>query len=143
MSEWQQKILQFPVRLLRALFPRFGHIATDRRRGGLRGHEVTTDHMPEYEVYREFDGGLSQDQLRGAVEACGDAIEECRAEGQQVGYLGSEVLLNEAGTIVGTMCCFDGESREQIEQLNERAGVPFVTTYRRGTPVEGAEPKAE
>lgn len=93
--------------------------------------------MTEYEVYREFERGLTREELDGAVEACGETIEEMRAEGEDVSYLGSEVLLDDDGAIVGTMCCFDGESREQIEDLNERADVPFVTTYRRGTPVEG------
>lgn len=99
--------------------------------------------MPEYDVYRAFDGGLTEAELHGAVAACGEAIEALRAEGEHVRYLGSEVLLDDEDTIVGTMCCFDGESREQIEALNERAGVPFVTTYRRGTPVEGEAPKAQ
>lgn len=98
--------------------------------------------MPEYEVYREFESGLTEPELHGAVEACGEKIEQLRTEGEHVRYLGSEVLLDDEGSIVGTMCCFDGESREQIEALNERAGVPFVTTYRRGSPVEGEAPKA-
>lgn len=93
--------------------------------------------MTEYEVYREFENGIPEAELEGAVEACGETIEEMRGEGAEVSYLGSEVLLNDDGAIVGTMCCFDGESREQIEELNHRAGVPFSTTYQRGTPVKG------
>lgn len=98
--------------------------------------------MTEYNVFRRFDDGLSRDELDGAVQACGEAIEDMRAEGADVRYLGSEVLLDDDGDITATVCCFDGESREQIETVNERAGVPFATTYRRGVPVEGEAPKS-
>lgn len=97
--------------------------------------------MTEYDVYREFPDGLSADDLDGAVEACGETIEEMRAEGADVAYLGTEVLLDDDERIVGTVCCFDGESSTQIEELNERAGVPFVRTYRRGSPIAGEKPK--
>lgn len=97
--------------------------------------------MSEYEVYRAFDDGLTREELAGAVEKCGEAIENLRTEGEDVSYLGSEVLLDDEETIVGTMCCFDASSREIVEELNERAGVPFTRTYRRGTPVEGERSK--
>ena len=97
--------------------------------------------MTEYDVYREFPDGLSTEDLEGAVAACGETIEEMRSEGADVAYLGTEVLLDDEETIGGTVCCFDGESREQIEELNERAGVPFVRTYRRGTPIAGEREK--
>lgn len=98
--------------------------------------------MTEYGVLRQFEDGLTREELDGAVEACGEVIEELRAEGDDVQYLGSEVLLDDSdGTITATVCCFDGKSREQIEEVNERAGLPFVTAYRRGSPVEGEAPK--
>jgi predicted RNase H-like HicB family nuclease len=97
--------------------------------------------MTEYDVYRSFPDGLSAAELDGAVSACGETIEEMRAEGADVSYLGTEVLMDDSETIVGTMCCFDGESSAQIEELNERAGVPFVETYRRGSPIAGEREK--
>lgn len=97
--------------------------------------------MAEYDVYREFPDGLSAADLDGAVAACGDAINAMRAEGAEVAYLGTEVLLDDQETIMGTVCCFEGESTTQIKELNERAGVPFVKTYRRGTPIAGERPK--
>lgn len=98
--------------------------------------------MTEYNVFRQFEEGLSREELDGAVGACGQAIAEMRAEGADLTYLGSEVLLDEEGTITGTVCCFDGESREQVEAVNDRAGIPYTTAYRRGVPVEGEAPKS-
>jgi hypothetical protein len=49
--------------------------------------------------------------------------------------------MDDSETIVGTMCCFDGESSAQVEELNERVGVPFVETYRRGSPIAGVRAK--
>lgn len=98
--------------------------------------------MTEYDVLRQFERGLSRAELDGAVEACGEAIEEMRAEGADLSYLGSEVLVDDEGSITGTVCCFDGESRQQIEEVNDRAGLPFETVYRRGAPVKGEAPKS-
>jgi hypothetical protein len=97
--------------------------------------------MAEYDVYRSFPDGLSEEELDGAVEACGETIEEMRAEGADVSYLVTEVPMDDSETIVGTMCCFDGESSAQVEELNERVGVPFVETYRRGSPIAGVRAK--
>lgn len=98
--------------------------------------------MTEYNVFRQFEGGLTREELDGAVGACGQAIEEMRGEGADLTYLGSEVLLDDEGAITGSVCCFDGESREQVEAVNDRAGVPYTTTYRRGVPVEGEARKS-
>jgi hypothetical protein len=98
--------------------------------------------MTEYNVFRQFEEGLSRDELDNAVGACGQAIAEMRAEGADLTYLGSEVLLDDEGAITGSVCCFDGESREQVETVNDRAGIPYTTTYRRGVPVEGEAPKS-
>lgn len=97
--------------------------------------------MAEYDVYREFPDGLSAEQLDGAVSTCGETVEEMRSEGADVSYLGTEVLMDDSETIVGTMCCFGGESSARIEELNERAGVPFVETCRRGSPIAGEREK--
>lgn len=99
--------------------------------------------MVEFETYREFEQGLAHADLEAAVERCGEAIQELRSGGETIAYLGSEVFLNDDGAIVGTMCCFEAESRDTVREANDRAEVPFEQIYRRGTPVEGERPKSQ
>lgn len=99
--------------------------------------------MVEFETYREFEQGMSHEELNGAVEQCGEAIQALRSNGRDIAYLGTEVLLNDEGSIIGTMCCFDAESSDLVAKANDQAGVPFTEIYRRGTPVEGERPKSQ
>ena len=92
-------------------------------------------------MFREVPDALSAADLDGAVTACGEAIEEIRAEGDGVAYLGTEVLLGDDQRIGARVGCFEGENRVQIEEPKERAGVPFTGTYRRGTPIPGEREK--
>lgn len=60
-----------------------------------------------------------------ATPTHGEAIQALRSNGRDIAYLGTEVLLNDEGSIIGTMCCFDTESSELVAKANEQAGVPF------------------
>lgn len=98
--------------------------------------------MTNYEVYREFDSGLSGDDLEQAVERSGAAIEEMRGEGESISYLGSQVFVDEDEMAWATMCRYDATSEEAVRDLSERAELPVNEVFLRGTPLHGIAPKA-
>lgn len=98
--------------------------------------------MTNYDVYREFGSGITQEELDAAVERSGEAIETMRMEGQIISYLGSDVFVDEDDRIKATICRYDAESVEQVENHSEEAELPFDIVFMRGTPVPGTAPRA-
>lgn len=98
--------------------------------------------MTNYEVLREFETGLSETDLAGAVERSSDAIEEMRAEGVEISYLGSEVFTDEDGLAWATMCRYDADSDTTVREHSERADLPVSNVFLRGTRLAGIAPRA-
>jgi|GEM_PF-3234738 len=98
--------------------------------------------MTNYNVLREFGDGITQDELDQAVARSSDAIESMREDGHAMSYLGSEVFVNEAGTIMATMCCYDAESETDIREQSERGALPVSSVFLRGAPIEANAPRA-
>ena len=98
--------------------------------------------MTNYNVLREFDDGITQDELEQAVERSSEAIESMREDGHAISYLGSEVFADEAGSIMATMCHYDAESKSDVREHSERGELPISGVFLRGEPVDASAPRA-
>lgn len=98
--------------------------------------------MTNYDVFCEFDSGITEEQLEQAVDRSWDAIEELRSEGIPMSYLGSQTFLDEDGLIVATMCRYDVDSEETLRDHAQRAELAVSDIYLVGPPHAGVAPKA-
>lgn len=98
--------------------------------------------MTNYEVLREFGAGITQSELDQAVERSGEAIESMREDGHAISYIGSEVFVDEEGTIMATMCRYDAESESDVREQSERGELPVSGVFLRGKPVDAKAPRA-
>jgi len=76
--------------------------------------------MSVYMVERDLKG-ISMEDLGGAQKAAIATAQKMRGEGQQISYIRS-TFAPEDGRC---MCLFDGESAEQVQALNDQAGLPY------------------
>ena len=97
--------------------------------------------MTNYDVLREFEAGITNEQLEQAVESSGEAIEELRTGGVPMSYLGSQTFLNEDGSIGATMCRYDADSEATLREHSERAGLAVSDIFVVGPPHAGMAPK--
>ena len=97
--------------------------------------------MTNYDVLREFEAGITNEQLEQAVDSSGEAIEELRSEGVPMSYLGSQTFLNEDGSIGATMCRYDADSEATLRKHSDRAGLAVSGVYEVGPPHVGVAPK--
>lgn len=80
--------------------------------------------MPRYMVERSLPG-FTAEQLPGAAGAAKNASAEVEAEGTPVRYLRSTFVPAEQKCF----CLFEGESKDAIETVQERAGLPYDRIY--------------
>ncbi|SFR56500.1 Protein of unknown function [Halogeometricum rufum] len=97
--------------------------------------------MTNYDVLREFEAGITSEQLEQAVDSSGDAIEQLRTEGVPISYLGSQTFLNGDGLIGATMCRYDADSEATLRTHSERAGLAVSEIFVVGPPHDGIAPK--
>jgi hypothetical protein len=97
--------------------------------------------MTNYDVLREFETGITNEQLEQAVESSAEAIEELRTQGVPMSYLGSQTFLNEDGSIGATMCRYDADSEATLRKHSERAGLAVSDVFAVGPPHDGMAPK--
>lgn len=76
--------------------------------------------MPQYMVERHLPD-FPQDQLPGAAGAAKQKADEMTAEGQEVRYIRSTFLPEGEKCY----CLFEGPSREAVEEVQRRAGLPY------------------
>lgn len=98
--------------------------------------------MTNFDVLREFGSGITQAELDSAVERSGEGIEAMREDGHAISYLGSEVFVDDEGTIMATLCRYDAGSETEVREHSERAELPVTGVFRRGTPVDATAPRA-
>jgi hypothetical protein len=96
--------------------------------------------MTNYDVLREFEAGITGEQLEQAVESSGEAIEELRNEGAAMSYLGSQTFLNMDGSIGATMCRYDADSEATLRKHSDRAGLAVSNIFVVGPPHDGIAP---
>lgn len=98
--------------------------------------------MTNYDVLREFESGLSEEELEQAVDRSSTAIEEMREEGAVISYLGSDVFTDEDGLAWATMCRYDADSEDDVREHSERATLPVRNVFVRGIPLAGIAPRS-
>ena len=76
--------------------------------------------MAQYMVDRHRPG-LPVDQLPGAAAAAKQKAAELSSEGRQVQYLRSTYVAEGEKCY----CLFEGESRDAVEEVQKRAGLPY------------------
>lgn len=76
--------------------------------------------MPQYMVERHLPD-FPPDQLPGAAAAAKEKSAELSSEGQDVRYLRSTYVPEGEKCF----CLFEGVSREAVEEVQRRAGLPF------------------
>lgn len=65
--------------------------------------------------------GISMDDLAGAQRAAIATAEQMSDKGDKVSYIRSTFAPDDGRC----MCLFDGESAEQVQRLNDEAGLPY------------------
>ncbi|ADJ14362.1 DUF4242 domain-containing protein [Halalkalicoccus jeotgali] len=93
--------------------------------------------MVEFEIYRELDEPISQQELDDAADESGRVLEEMREEGTEIRWNESDVLTDAEGDVVGTFCHYEAESEDAVEEHAERAGLPATTIARKGPSLDG------
>ncbi|PSP62446.1 DUF4242 domain-containing protein [Halobacteriales archaeon QH_8_64_26] len=96
-----------------------------------------TNDTADFLIMRELDDPITYEQLDGATDASGAALEELREEGTDIEWVGSEVLEDDAGQVTGTFCHYRAESEEAIYEHADRAGLPATNVSRQGDPLDG------
>ena len=76
--------------------------------------------MTVYMVERDLNG-ISMADLAGAQQAAIKTAQEMTAQGSKISYIRS-TFAPEDGRC---MCLFDGASKEQVQELNDTAGLPY------------------
>lgn len=76
--------------------------------------------MPQYMVERHLPD-FPPDQLPGAAAAAKEKSLELSSEGQDVSYVRSTYVPEGEKCF----CLFEGTSREAVEEVQKRAGLPF------------------
>lgn len=98
--------------------------------------------MTNYHVLREFGDGITQKDLDEAVDRSNEATEAMRVDGHAISYIGSEVFVDESGTIMGTICRYDAESEDDVREQSERGELPVSGVFLQGKAVDGQAPRA-
>ena len=80
--------------------------------------------MPQYMVERHLPG-FPPDQLPGAAAAAKEKSAELSSEGQDVRYVRSTYLAEGEKCY----CLFEGSSREAVEEVQKRAGIPYEKVH--------------
>lgn len=117
-----------------------GRVPVGENPNAVRSFSEST--MTNYDVLREFEAGITSEQLEQAVESSGEAIEELRSEGVQMSYLGSQTFLNGDGMIGATMCRYDADSEATLRKHSDRAGLAVSGIFVVGPPHAGVAPKS-
>ena len=89
--------------------------------------------MPKFVVHRDLPG-ITPDALAGAGVRAKTCCAEMSAEGQEVTWLRSFFLPESEQT----HCYFEGPSKEAVEEVNNRAQIPFkeVVEVQEMTPTD-------
>ena len=76
--------------------------------------------MTVYMVERDLKG-ISMADLAGAQQAAIKTAQEMTAQGNRISYIRSTFAPDDGRC----MCLFDGASKEQVQELNDTAGLPY------------------
>lgn len=76
--------------------------------------------MSVFMVERDLKG-ISMDDLAGAQKAAIATAEKMSSNGDRISYIRSTFAPDDGRC----MCLFDGESAEQVQRLNDEAGLPY------------------
>lgn len=76
--------------------------------------------MTVYMVERDLKG-ISMTDLAGAQQAAIKTAQDMTAQGSKISYIRSTFAPDDGRC----MCLFDGISKEQVQKLNDTAGLPY------------------
>lgn len=76
--------------------------------------------MTVYMVERDLKG-ISMADLAGAQQAAIKTAQDMTAQGSRISYIRSTFAPDDGRC----MCLFDGASKEQVQELNDTAGLPY------------------
>ena len=76
--------------------------------------------MTVYMVERDLKG-ISMADLAGAQQAAIRTAQEMTAQGNRISYIRSTFAPDDGRCL----CLFDGASKEQVQELNDTAGLPY------------------
>jgi hypothetical protein len=76
--------------------------------------------MSVFMVERDLKG-ISMDDLAGAQKAAIETAAQMSNKGDKISYIRSTFAPDDGRC----MCLFDGESAEQVQRLNDEAGLPY------------------
>jgi len=98
---------------------------------------MTNGELKEFLILRQLEEPVGQAELERTSERSTEALEIVRDDGHAIDWVQSQILENEDGEIVGTLCHYRADSEDALYEHAECASVPVTQVYRRGTPVKG------
>jgi len=98
---------------------------------------MTEGELTDFLVLRQWEESVSQTEGERTSERSTEALEIVRDDGHAIDWIESQVLENEDGEIVGTLCHYRADSEDALYEHAKCAGLPVTQVYRRGTPVKG------
>lgn len=93
--------------------------------------------LEDFLILRQLEEPVSQAERERASERSAEALKIVRADGYAIDWVQSQILENEDGEVMGTLCHFTADSEDALHEHAECAGLPVTQVYHRGNPVEG------
>jgi hypothetical protein len=98
---------------------------------------MTDGELKDFLILRQLEEPVNQVELEPARERSTETLEIMRDDGHAIDWVQSQILENEDGEIVGTLCHYRADNEDAIHEHAECAGLPVTQVYRRGNSIEG------
>ena len=100
---------------------------------------MSDQELEDFLILREVDPPVTHEERERASERSIAALETVRDDGEEIDWVGSQLLTNEEDMVTGTLCHFRAETEETLHEHADCAGLPVSEIYRRGEPVDGPD----
>ena len=100
---------------------------------------MSDQELEDFLILREVDPPVTHEERERASERSIAALETVRDDGEEIDWVGSQILTNEEDMVTGTLCHFRAETEETLHEHADCAGLPVSEIYRRGEPVDGPD----
>ena len=98
---------------------------------------MTNGELKDFLILRQLEDPISRTDREPARDRSIEALEVVRDDGHAIDWVQSQIMENEDGEIVGTLCHYRADSEDALHEHAECAGVPVTQVYRRGNPMKG------
>lgn len=95
--------------------------------------------LEDFLILREIDPPVTHAERERASERSIAALETVRDDGEDIEWVESQIMTDEADMVTGTLCHFRAETEEALHEHADCAGLPVSRVFQRGQPVDGPD----